>query len=90
MLQVKPNVKYVDWLIEHIASEKPFISYAAIEALRRAAQSNSERQTLITKLRNWLQTADATEFMRGTNDRVELLKGVLSQLGIEPPPRSEE
>jgi hypothetical protein len=87
MLQMQPSLEYVDWLIQRIGSETPFMQYAAIEALRRAAlkfRIESDRQILVDKLRNWLQSPEGIEFMRGNTDRVDLMRSVLSELGLEP------
>jgi hypothetical protein len=88
MLQVKPDADFIPWLMRRIGLEKPFVTYAAIEALRRAASELvGEEQALLKQLlRDWLQSAKGSEFMSRSNDRVDLMRTVLSQLDINATP----
>jgi hypothetical protein len=65
-LQIKPDAKYLDWLADRIANEKPFIKFQAALALRNATRSLSQEdratlQTAIEKAKKALEAAKATD-----------------------------
>ena len=45
-LQVRPQLDALDWLVERVATEKPFVSYHAALALHYAAQTLPRRDVL--------------------------------------------
>ena len=83
MLQVKPDPGYLEWLTERILTERPFIVYHALEALRRAADTLAPadkanlRTLLETKI---LNTDKGRELAESGTDRGGLLNRILQML----------
>jgi hypothetical protein len=83
MLQVKPDGGYLEWLVDRILAERPFIVYHALEALRRAAETLSESDKrrsgalLETKV---LDTDKGKELLATESDRGALLTRILDML----------
>jgi hypothetical protein len=87
MLQVKPDASHIGWLIERLTSERPFMGYAAAEALRRAASvftSPPEKELLSSQLQRFAETAQGAEFLAARHDRANLLVEVMRSLNIAP------
>ncbi len=83
MLQVKPDTTRVCWLIARLTTEKPFLSYSAAEALRRAAsqfREDPEKSALVQELRAFAASDAGKGLLDAGYDTSELLKGLLRSL----------
>jgi hypothetical protein len=79
-LQVQPNANYLDWLIERLPREVPFIQYQMALALLAAARglSGVDKATLRQKVLA-LQKA-----VKSGSDEFSVLQQVLQELEVSP------
>jgi hypothetical protein len=87
MLQVKPDPAYLEWLVERILKERPFIVYHALEALRRAAETlpAADRSRIKELLeQKVLATKKGQELSASDTDRGALLNRVMKMVSSSP------